>query len=125
MPVDHLGLVCNGRVVRKIPLAGARSEAEADGTLRLGESGWCLLRASSDRAEYPVLDNCPYATTGPVHGTVGGRPARAPADAAWFDAWIDRLRESVERHPDWNSPAEKAAVLARLEAAQAVYRRLR
>ncbi|MBS0396517.1 MAG: CehA/McbA family metallohydrolase, partial [Proteobacteria bacterium] len=125
VPVDHLEVVCNGRVAAAIRLAGARTAVDATGSLRLAESGWCVLRASSDHAEYPVLDNYPYATTSPVYVTVGGRPSRAPADAAWFAAWIDRMRESVERHPDWNSPAEKAAVLDRLAAARAVYERLR
>jgi hypothetical protein len=124
VPVDHLEIVCNGSVVRSIRLEGARTAADDSGTLSLKDSGWCLLRASSDHAEYPVLDNYVYATTSPVYVTVAGRAPRSPADAAWFAAWIDRVREATERHPDWNSPAEKAAVLARLTAARAVYARL-
>jgi TolB protein len=125
VPVDHLEIVCNGRVVRRIPLAGPRTAADASGTLPIRDSGWCLLRASSDQAEYPVLDNYVYATTSPVYVTVAGRAPRSAADAAWFSAWIDRVAEATARHPDWNSPDEKAAVLARLAAARAVYERLR
>jgi TolB protein len=125
VPVDHLEIVCNGRVVHTIRLDGARTAADERGTLPLRDSGWCLLRASTDRAEYPVLDNYVYATTSPVYLTIAGHAPRSPADAAWFGAWIDRVREATERHPDWNSPAEKAAVLARLAAARAVYARLR
>ena len=125
VPVDHLEIVCNGRVLRTIRLAGARTAAEESGTLPLRDSGWCVLRASSDGAEYPVLDNYVYATTSPVYVTIAGRAPRSSADAAWFGAWIDRVREATERYPDWNSPAEKAAVLARLAAAHAVYERLR
>jgi TolB protein len=124
VPVDHLEVVCNGNVVRTIRLAGTRTAADESGTLPVRDSGWCLLRASTDRAEYPVLDNYVYATTSPVYVTVAGRVPRSPADAAWFSAWIDRVREATERYPDWNSPAEKAAVLARLAAARAVYERL-
>ena len=124
VPVDHLEIVCNGRLVRTIRPAGARTAADDSGTLPISDSGWCLLRASSDRAEYPVLDNYVYATTSPVYVTVAVRKPRSSADAAWFAAWIDRVREATERHPDWNSPAEKAAVLARLAAARAVYERL-
>jgi hypothetical protein len=125
VPVDHLEVVCNGKVVHSVRLEGARTAADSSGTLPLGQSGWCLLRASSDRPEYPVLDNYVYATTSPVYVTVGGQPPRSPADAAWFGAWIDRIRDTTERYPDWNSPAEKAGVLARLAAAGAVYERLR
>jgi hypothetical protein len=124
VPVDHLEIVCNGRVVRTLALAGSRTAADVGGTLPVGASGWCLLRASSDRAEYPVLDNYPYATTSPVYVTVAGRPPHSSADAAWFAAWIDRVREATERYPDWNSPVEKSAVLARLADARAVYTRL-
>ena len=124
VPVDHLEIVCNGRVVRAIRLGDPRTSADERGTLPVKDSGWCVLRASSDRAEYPVLDNYVYATTSPVYVTVAGRAPRSPADAAWFAAWIDRVRESTDRHPDWNSPAEKAAVLGKLAAARAVYERL-
>ncbi len=121
VPVDHLEIVCNGRVVRVLPLTGSRTEADLSGQLPLAGSGWCLLRASSDRAAYPVLDNYPYATTSPVYITVAGRPQQAPQDAAYFVAWIERVIEATSRHPDWNSVAEKDAVIARLREAQALY----
>ena len=108
-----------------IALAGRRTAADANGTFALKDSGWCVLRASSDRAEYPVLDNYVYATTSPVYVTIDGRAPRSPEDAAWFSAWIERIREATERHPDWNSADEKAEVLARLADAHAVYERLR
>ena len=68
-----------------------------------------------------MLDNYPYATTSPVYVTVAGRRQRAPQDAAYFVAWIDRIIESTSRYPDWNSAAEKAGVIARLREAQALY----
>ncbi len=125
VPVDHLEIVCNGRVVRSVKLTPARTAADESGTLPLKDSGWCLLRTSSDHAEYPVLDNYVYATTSPVYVTLAGRAPRSPADAAWFSAWVDRVRDAAERHPDWNSPAEKISALARLSAARAVYERMR
>ena len=51
-------------------------------------------------------------------------PPRSPQDARFFEAWIDHLAETTSAYPDWNSPAEKAAVLARLKEARAVYQRL-
>jgi hypothetical protein len=121
VPIDHLEIVCNGRVVRSLPLKGGRTEADLSGQLPMDTSGWCVLRASSDRAEYPVLDNYPYATTSPVYVTMAGRPQRATEDAAFFVAWVERVIEATSRYPDWNSSAEKDAVLARLREAQALY----
>jgi hypothetical protein len=121
VPLDHLEVVCNGRVVRDLPLTGARTSADVTGTIPLKDSGWCLLRASADRAEHPVLDLYPYATTSPVYVRVAHREPTSPADAAYFVAWIDRVIESTDRYPDWNSPEEKAGVLARLREAQRWY----
>ncbi|HXQ63351.1 MAG TPA: CehA/McbA family metallohydrolase [Steroidobacteraceae bacterium] len=125
VPVDHLEVVCNGAIVRVLRLKGARTEADATGSVPAKRSGWCLLRASSDRAQYPVLDNYVYATTSPVYVTVEGAPVRASADANYFSAWVDRVTESTSRYPDWNSAAEKAAVLAELAAAREVYEKLK
>jgi hypothetical protein len=123
VPVNHLELVQNGRIVREIPLdAGGRS---ATTTVRLPveRSGWLLLRARGDKAAYPTLDIFPYATTSPVYLTVGGQPPRSAEDARYFMAWIDRMRKSVEAHQDWNSDAERRDALEMLDRARAEYER--
>jgi hypothetical protein len=87
----------------------------------LDATGWCLLRASTDTAREPVLDNYVYATTSPIYFTVAGKTAHSPADAAYFEAWTDRLAEAVNVYPDWNDPAEKRAVLEKIARAKAVF----
>ena len=124
VPVDHFEVVCNGRVTQTLKLGGALDSADVTGTLPLKESGWCVLRASSDSAEYPVLDNYVYATTSPVYVTIGGKPPRSPEDAKYFAAWIDRTIDATSHYPDWNSPAEKEYVLKRLAEAKAIYQKL-
>jgi TolB protein len=143
VPVDHFELVCNGEIVRTFAThperaangagkdafrssgqAGATS-FEANGTVDLRESGWCLVRASSNGAEYPILENYVYATTSPVYVTIGGRRPRSSEDARYFVAWMDRVISNTARYPDWNSMAEKELVLKRLQEAKAVYERLR
>jgi hypothetical protein len=124
VPVDHFEVVCNGRVTQTLKLGGTRDSADVAGTLPLKESGWCVLRASSDNAEYPVLDNYVYATTSPVFMTIGGKPPASPVDAKYFAAWIDRTIDITSHYPDWNSPAEKEHVLERLAEARAVYEKL-
>jgi TolB protein len=124
VPVDHAQVVCNGRVARELELGSHRDRLDVDGTLPIGKSGWCLLRAFTARAEYPVLDNFVYATTSPVYVTVRGERPRSPEDARYFEAWIDHLLQTTGSYPDWNSAAEKAGVLQELKDARAVYERL-
>jgi len=123
VPVDHLELVRNGEVVRTIPLAGDRTSAAATVRLPVDKSGWLILRARSDRAIEPVLDLFPYATTSPIYLSVGGRPARSKEDAEYFMAWIDRTRDAVERHQEWNGADERREVLDMLARARAEYTR--
>ncbi len=124
VPVDHFEVVCNGRVAQTLKLAGVRDSADVAGVLPLSGSGWCLLRASSDNAEYPVLDNYVYATTSPVYVTIGGKTPRSPGDAKYFAAWIERSIDMTSHYPDWNSATEMEYVLKRLVEAKAVYEKL-
>jgi Tol biopolymer transport system component len=124
VPLDHAQIVCNGHIVRELTLRSHRETLDVGGTLLLETTGWCVLRAFTARAEYPILDNFVYATTSPIYVSVGGEPPHSPEDARFFEAWIEHLARTTDAYPDWNSPAEKAAVLARLEQARAVYQRL-
>ena len=121
VPVDDLEVVCNGKVAQILKLQGTRNSADVSGTIPLKESGWCLLRAWSEKAVYPVMDNYTYATTSPVYVTIGGKRAYASEDADYFKAWIDRTIEITDKYPDWNSAEEKQAVMQKLRYARAVY----
>ena len=133
VPLDHFELVCydgeaatSGRtpiVVQNLKMNQTRDAADASGTVRLTDSGWCLVRASSDRPEYPVLDNYVYATSSPIYVTIAGSKPRSPEDAKYFVDWMDRVIGATSRYPDWSSVAEKEMVMKRLEAAKAVYER--
>jgi hypothetical protein len=123
VPVDHLELVHDGRVVQELPIAADRRSASATTRLTVERSGWLLLRARGANAAYPTLDIFPYATTSPVYLTVDGRPPRSAEDAKYFLDWIDRMRTSVEAHRDWNNDAERRETLAMLAQARAEYER--
>jgi TolB protein len=124
VPVEHLDLLCDGQPLR--PLIRGKPVAQADihGTVDLRRSGWCVLRASSDGARYPVLDNYVYATTSPIYVTIAHEGPHSSADAQYFVAWIDRVTEATSAYPDWNSAEEKAHVLGQLAQARAVYLKL-
>jgi TolB protein len=124
VPLDHAQIVCNGALAEELKLSADRKSAVAAGRLRFDRTGWCVLRAFTAKAEYPVLDNFVYATTSPIYVTVAGLPARSPKDARYFAAWIDHLTATTAAYPDWNSPAERAAVLARLSQAKSYYEQL-
>lgn len=121
VPVDHFEVVCNGKVAQSLLLDGAKESADMKGTLPLNDSGWCVLRAWSDKAVYPVMDNYAYATTSPIYVSIDGKRAYSKEDAEYFLVWIDRTMEVTEAYPDWSSAEEKASVMKRLREARAVY----
>jgi len=121
VPVDHLEIIGNGRVVAAIPLTGDRTQASAAVPVTVAGSGWYVLRAYADRAELPVLDRYPFSSTSPVYVTVGNEPVRSSEDADFFMRWIDRLDDAAEAHQGWNTAAEREHVLRLLAEARAVY----
>lgn len=121
VPIDHVEVICNGQPVRELKVSGDRQSANEEGALTLSSTTWCLLRAYSDKAEYPVLDLYPYATTSPIYVAIKGSRPKANDDAAYFIAWIDQLIAGAQKNQDWNNEAEKATVLDQLTRARKVY----
>jgi TolB protein len=121
VPLDHMEVVCNGRVIEELKLSPDRQSADAEGSIPLSQTGWCLLRAFSDKPEHPVLDDYVYATTSPIYVRVAGSTLDARDAAAFFAAWIDRLSETARRNHDWNTEAEKRTVLQTLDRARQIY----
>jgi TolB protein len=125
VPVDHLQIVCNGKVARELTMNSERTGAHVDSTIPIGVSGWCVLRAFSDKAEYPILDLYPYATTSPVYVSVAGATTHSAVDAAYFGAWIDRLISAAQSNASWNTEAEKQSVLSMLREAREKYEKMK
>ncbi len=121
VPVDYLQIVCNGKVARELDLDANRTSAYVEGKLPLESSGWCILRAFSDQAEYPILDLYPYATTSPVYVDIAGAPLRNTEDAAYFVAWMGRLITAAQSSTMWNTETEQQAVLAIFQKARQKY----
>ena len=80
-----------------------------------------LARAYSDEGDEDVLDIHPYATTSPIHVTVGGRPRRSRAAATWALQWLDRLEQATLANADYRTREERDAVLRDLARARAFY----
>ena len=135
VPVDHWELVCYGAKVadgsggpyfiQELKMNGSRDGGEARGEVAIEKSGWCLVRASSDKAEYPILDNYVYGTTSPIYLTVDGKKASSREDAEYFVAWMDRTMAMAEKYGYWNSDAEKEIAMKRLGEAKRIYESLK
>jgi hypothetical protein len=119
--IDHLEVVLNGRVVKSVALPGRRMAADFADSITLKESGWLLLRAWNDHATPDVFDLYPYATTNPVFVTVGNKPLRSKADAAFFLKWIGKVRASAAANRDYNTNAERDVVLRHINDARRVF----
>lgn len=121
VPVDHLELVFNGRVIRTLRTEESGRSADFEGSVTVDGSGWLLARAWSDGSHPLLFDLYAYATTTPVWISVDGRRPASTEDADYFLSWIARLRENAAGHPDYRSAAERAAVLGRLDGAAERY----
>ncbi len=121
VPVDHLELVYSGKVVERLKTSRDRKSADVDLKLPATASGWLLLRAWNEDSTPAVLDQYPYATTSPVYVSVDGIRPTSADDAAYFLAWLDRLREAAEKHADYNSDAERDTVLSHIAEARGFY----
>jgi Tol biopolymer transport system component len=125
VPVDHLEIVGNGRVVANIPLSGDRMSADTTVELKATGSGWYVVRAWSDRPRLPVLDLYPFGSTSPIYVQMGNAPVRSPEDAEYFLRWIDRVDEALRSEKAWNTDAERLEVERMVEAARAEFTRRR
>ena len=125
VPVDHLEVVVNGKVVRTIHPKGDRTSADIDGHFAVQGSGWALLRAWNDDSYADTLDAYPYATTNPVFFGNAMAAIHCGADADYFLKWIERLESAAVAHNGYNTAEEKEKTLEEIRAARAVVERRR
>jgi len=121
VPVDHLEIVGSGVVVATIPLSGDHTRARDTVLIPVARSGWYVLRAYSDRAELPVLDLYPFASTSPIYVQVEDQLVRSGADAAFFARWIARLEAAARAATAWNTGEEREEVLRRFGEARSIF----
>jgi hypothetical protein len=121
VPIDHLEIIGNGKVVATLALQGDRMRARDSVSIPITTSGWYVLRAYSDRAEMPVLDLYPFASTSPIYVRVGDQPVTSATDAEFFARWITRLEVAARASSAWRTPAERDAVLKTFADARAVF----
>lgn len=123
--VDRVEIVVNGEVAATLPTTQGGRRVDAEGEITVPGSAWVLLRAVNDHASPLVFDLYPYATTSPIYVVAGGDPVRSRDDADFFIKWMDRLKETAEASKDYNSDAERAAVLDHIARARKIFEKRR
>lgn len=120
VPMDHLEIISNGKVLKTINLTGDRTSADLDGTLTIDQSAWILLRAWNDNATLGIQDFYPYATTGPIYLIANKQPIRSTTDATYFLQWIDNVYETASKQT-YLTNAEKELTLTNIMEARKVF----
>lgn len=123
--ISSLEVIVNGAVVATLPLSADGKSASAEGEIEIDRSSWISLRASGAGPSAEVFDLYPYAVASPVYVTVGGKPQRSPADAAFFIAWIDRLISFTRASDAFNTESERDRVLEGFAKARREFERRR
>jgi hypothetical protein len=121
VPIDHLELVMNGKVIHAMPLTKNRTAADFEGSTKVTGNGWLLVRAWNDGAVPEVFDIYPYGTTNPVFFRTEGTATHCGPDADFFLKWLSRLEAAASAHEAYNTPAERAATLKEISAARDVF----
>lgn len=121
VPIDHVELVLDGKVIRTIATGKGRTAADFEGTVKVRGNGWLLVRAWSNGAVPEVLDIYPYGTTNPVFFRTDGTATHCGPDADFFLKWLSHLQAAASAHPGYNTAAERDATLKDISAASAVF----
>lgn len=121
LPVDHLEIVGNGKVLVKLP--GTTRDTTV--TLPVSGNDWFVARAYSDKPRLPILDLYPFASTSPVYVTAGNAPISCKEDAEFFLRWINLLSQRVRADTNWNTSTERDRSLAVISRAHQEFIRRR
>jgi TolB protein len=121
VPIDHLEIVSNGKVLAKMP----GTVRDTTITFPVTANGWFIARAYSDKPALPILDLYPFASTSPVYVAVGTTPPKCGEDAEFFLRWINLLRQRLQTDTNWNMVSEKDRALALLSRAHEEFIRRR
>jgi hypothetical protein len=119
VPMDHLEIISNGKVLKSISLKGDKTTAEIEGTITIDQSSWVLLRAWNDNATPAIQDFYPYATTNPIYLRVNNQPIHSKTDADYFLQWIDNVYETAGKQ-QYLTEAEKQLTLNNIKEARKV-----
>ncbi len=120
VPIDHVELILNGKVIRTLATGKSRVSADFEGDAKVTGNGWLLVRAWNDGAVPEVFDIYPYGTTNPVFFRTEGAATHCGPDADFFLKWLSRLQTAASAHQGYNTAAERELTLRQITDAQAI-----
>jgi hypothetical protein len=133
-PFDRVEVVVNGQVARAFAAEAVRAGFpdrpgvnvhgfSFRGPVPMPDGGWIAVRVVG-AAHRLVADSYAFAHTSPVYVVREGRPPFvSAADAAYLGEVVEAIRARAERGA-WRSDADRAAFLAQIDEARAVYLRI-
>jgi TolB protein len=65
LPLMHLEILVNGRVVQSLPPLAAAGSIRLEGSLDLPKAGWVVFRAWDERSSWPSMNSRIFAHTAP------------------------------------------------------------
>ena len=121
VPVDHLEVVWNGRVIHEYAFKEDRNTADFTGQIEVDGPGWMVLRAFNDEAHPDIPDYYPYATTSPIYITSSGKKLMSRSSAVFLLEWIGRIEKIVSSFDAFRTMEEKELILKDLNKARKFY----
>jgi TolB protein len=96
VPLDNVAIIFNGTVMQAIPIRPDKKTVDYEGSISVETSGWLALTASGP--SNPQTVRAPSSHTNPIWIEVPGtgNPHRRDS-AVYFIAWLDRVRQELER----------------------------
>jgi hypothetical protein len=121
IPIEHLELVWNGKVIKTYEFKNDRKTADFKGEVTIEGPGWLLLRAWNEEAHEDVPDCYPYASTNPIYFTSSGTKFSSRSAAQYFIEWVSRISEAATSSDTYRNEEEKKAVMKDIATALQYY----
>ncbi|MDH4057297.1 MAG: CehA/McbA family metallohydrolase [Cyclobacteriaceae bacterium] len=119
-PVDHFEIIWNGDVIAKHTLPESKKTFDVEGSIKVKEKGWLLLRAWSDQANPDLMDLYPYASTNPIYINSDGENLNQKSAKEYFLKWVKRI-EAKAVTLTYRTEEERKAVMDDIEKAKKFY----
>jgi len=121
-PINRLGIVHNGRVVKRRNIREGSYEGEWEAGLSVDSNGWIAVRCNGTARD--SYNQAVFAHTSPVYLQNGKQNANQTKDAEYFLKSIDQSEEWVQNTGRYTSDDQRNAVLEVFEKGKKAYQKL-
>lgn len=121
-PVNQLGIVYNGRVVKRRMLKDGSYEGEWEAEIPVDTNGWIAVRCNGVARD--SYNQAVFAHTSPVYLQNGKPNSSRQTDAAFFLKSINESEEWVQHKGRYTSDDQRNAVMELFEKGKKAYQKL-